>query len=257
MTFHASAEDEDVFQEQARSLAAQLRVTSGPAPLGIYSHLRRLPDWLERVRHYALDPDPAHARAADWLLDNDYQIARAVRRLGEDLPPAFFSRLTTAEGADGARLPRVYIIAHAVLQTGGMHPSADMLVHYINAYQQVTPLTIAELWAFPSMLNLAGLEILAVSFEQLNADLPVPFVPSALAEDITPSDPSDRIAISVARLQALHTIEWRDFVDRTSCVEQILKTDPDGAYSGMTFRTRNRYRSRVEELASRSAFSET
>ncbi|WP_426701354.1 GH36-type glycosyl hydrolase domain-containing protein [Rhodanobacter sp. Col0626] len=57
------------------------------------------------------------------------------------------------------------------------------------------------------------------------------------------------ISNSIGSLRALSAIDWRDFVEHCSMVEQQLREDPAGVYAAMDFATRDRYRHVVEALA--------
>ena len=57
---------------------------------------------------------------------------------------------------------------------------------------------------------------------------------------------------SIGSLRTLSVIDWREFVERQSAVERVLREDPAGIYANMDFATRDRYRHVVESLAKRS-----
>ena len=61
---------------------------------------------------------------------------------------------------------------------------------------------------------------------------------------------------SIASLRVLSAIDWRDFVESLSLVEQTLRNDPAGVYAAMDFATRDRYRHAVENVTKRSNCSE-
>ena len=61
---------------------------------------------------------------------------------------------------------------------------------------------------------------------------------------------------SISSLRFLSSNDWREFVERHSLVEQILREDPALVYADMDFVTRDRYRHEVEEVAKRSPLSE-
>ena len=61
---------------------------------------------------------------------------------------------------------------------------------------------------------------------------------------------------SITSIRALAAIDWRDFVESLSVTEAVLRRDPAGVYPLMDFRTRNRYRTRIEELARQSGRAE-
>lgn len=245
--------DDDV----AGRLAGLHQVGKGePSKLMCYRSLSALPDWLNRARAYCQKPPPDQLRAADWLLDNDYQVARAIRLVEKDLPDGFYRQLPSLADPKGENLPRVFALAKALILEFRPQISLDNLVEFVKAYQVAAPLTNAELWALPSMLRLASLEGLVHAFSQLNADLSPPFEPLKATGEATVAEATDRIALAISNLVALQSIKWVDFVDQVSLIEAILSDDPAAAYAGMTFETRNRYRSTIETLAIRSRMSE-
>ena len=83
---------------------------------------------------------------------------RAIRQIQSDLPPAFYVQLPALEMNDLASPPRIYAIACAMLDVASLQLTHDPIVRFLNAYQDVTPLEISELWALPVMLRLCGLE---------------------------------------------------------------------------------------------------
>src|SRR6185437_387712 len=69
---------------------------------------------------------------------------------------------------------------------------------------------------------------------------------------------ADQVSISnsIGSLRLIGALDWRDFVETHSHVEQTLLKDEEGIYGLMDFDSRDRYRHVVESLAKRSAFSE-
>ena len=69
---------------------------------------------------------------------------------------------------------------------------------------------------------------------------------------------ADQVSIcnSIGSLRYLSAMDWREFVETMSVVEQALRDDPNGVYGQMDFATRDRYRHVVEALARRCAMSE-
>jgi cyclic beta-1,2-glucan synthetase len=61
---------------------------------------------------------------------------------------------------------------------------------------------------------------------------------------------------SIGSLRFLGAIDWREFVERMSAVEQTLREDPAGVYGGMDFASRDRYRHVVEEIAEKGGLVE-
>jgi cyclic beta-1,2-glucan synthetase len=60
------------------------------------------------------------------------------------------------------------------------------------------------------------------------------------------------MANSITSLRAIARMNWRAFVEDQSRMEPILREDPSGFYSRMTFATRDRYRHTVERIAKRT-----
>jgi cyclic beta-1,2-glucan synthetase len=69
---------------------------------------------------------------------------------------------------------------------------------------------------------------------------------------------ADQVSVShsIASLRFLSAMDWKEFVEDLSLVEEILRSDPAGVYRRMDFSTRDRYRHAVEFLARHSSFSE-
>ncbi|MBI5576444.1 MAG: cyclic beta 1-2 glucan synthetase [Deltaproteobacteria bacterium] len=69
---------------------------------------------------------------------------------------------------------------------------------------------------------------------------------------------ADQVSIgnSIGSLRFLGAMDWRDFVERMSVVEQVLREDPGGVYGRMDIATRDRYRHVVEKIAKISRLSE-
>lgn len=57
------------------------------------------------------------------------------------------------------------------------------------------------------------------------------------------------MANSITSLRALGGRDWREFVERQSAMERVLRRDPAGVHAQMTFETRDRYRHVVERIA--------
>ena len=233
------------------------RVVSGPPTfLDIYRVLPTLGEWFERVRRYCSEPPPSQERAADWILDNDYQILRALRRLDEDFPPQFYQRLPALAQPDGAGTPHAFAVSQAVYNVLEPQITLTGLTDFIAQYQQSAELTNAELWAMPSMLRLVCLERFIHAVGAMDKAL-MPQVKLSTETLTAPETrPVDAVAKAITNLIAVNAIKWPGFVDEVSCIEAELANDPADIYPAMTFQTRNRYRDVVEQLASRCDHSE-
>ena len=70
---------------------------------------------------------------------------------------------------------------------------------------------------------------------------------------------ADQVSLSnsIGSLRFLGAMDWREFVETMSVVEQTLRSDPGGVYGRMDFATRDRYRHVVEKIAKSSPLSES
>ena len=64
------------------------------------------------------------------------------------------------------------------------------------------------------------------------------------------------VSNSIGSLRVLGGLDWRDFVEGLSLVEQELRTDPANVYASMDFATRDRYRHAAEQIARRGRLPE-
>ena len=79
-----------------------------------------------------------------------------------------------------------------------------------------------------------------------------------LVQSETQKQASAQVSISnsIGSLRLLGAMDWREFVESLSGVEQKLREDPYGIYPTMDFTTRDHYRHAVEKLAKTSRLSE-
>ena len=250
--------------------------------------------------------------AAEWLLDNFHIISAAARDIHHDLPPAFFKRLPRIAADEFAGLPRIYALALELIGSSAGRLDAQRLQRFISAFQSMTPLTMGELWAWPSALKLALLDHLRMRGDVLAATRahrsppigwPRPVEAARLARPMAGARPPcvrhpAAPALAAARRHRLGPApsarggagrarpddrgrhpggrtapggrtgrhgepDWQpppDFDVRlervlrsVSLVEQVLQRVPAGVYGRMDFRSRDRYRHAIEELAGRPA----
>jgi cyclic beta-1,2-glucan synthetase len=220
-----------------------------PAPIPALEKIQVALGWLHSARLACADVSPEVEKAAEWLLDNDYQVHRAIRQIRHDLPASFYSRLPVLCDPGTPRFPRVFALAHELLRVTQLQVSLASSVTFVNAYQERQPLTIAELWAFPTMLRIACLEIIVAALTPMLPGVAWPFVPTARAADPHSLDDTGRVARGIANLAVIAAIPWEEFFDSTSFVEKILTGDPSGFYGRTDFETRDHCRRTVEELA--------
>ncbi len=107
--------------------------------------------------------------AADWLLDNFHLVASEITDIRRNLPRTYSRTLPALASREHAGDARVYAIAVELIRHSDSRLDRHQLVHFLNSYQRVAPLTIGELWAWPSMLKLALIENLRRLADELLA----------------------------------------------------------------------------------------
>jgi cyclic beta-1,2-glucan synthetase len=303
----------ELLEDHARRLAALFTIEPRGGGRG-RAHLRQLNAHLKALRSvYAALADEAAREAvspaAEWLLDNFHIVSAAARDIKHDLPPSFFKRLPLVVSDEFAGHPRIYALALEVIGTSAGRLDAQRLQRFISAFQTVTPLTMGELWAWPSMLKLALLDHLrergdALAHSRVHrlaadrmasaieaspdavdewpAEIHHAFVTRLLQrsralgamasrlhhqlehaltargqtiEDAIRAEGQHQaaehatVANLITSLRLVGTFDWSEFFESVSLVEQVLQRDPAGVYGRMDFRSRDRYRHAVEELA--------
>jgi cyclic beta-1,2-glucan synthetase len=96
--------------------------------------------------------------AAEWLLDNFHLVSSEIRDIRQHLPGTYYRQLPALASRDRAGHTRIYAMAVELLRHSDSRLDRQQLAVFINSYQRVAPLTIGELWAWPSMLKLALIE---------------------------------------------------------------------------------------------------
>ncbi len=148
--------------ERARSLAA--RFTVDPSRRGARSVFPRFDDNVrvlrEAYRELAGDVHRGEfvTPAAEWLLDNYPLVASEIRDVRQNLPRRYYRELPKLAAREQAGSARVYALAIELIRHSDSRLERPQLVRWLDAFQTVAPLTIGELWAWPSMLKLALVE---------------------------------------------------------------------------------------------------
>ena len=301
-------------EERARALAAGYTLARNPGR-GPPRLLRRLSDHTRVLRHAyrVLAGDVRRggpiAPAAEWLLDNFHLVEGEMREIRHDLPTRYYRELPKLATRELSGTARVYAMAAELLRYSDARLDPRRLNRFVYAYQTVAPLTIGELWAWPSMLKLALIEHLSrlsdeliqgragrleadrhfAAFESMRPKLPplpqvlhVAFVDQLLQrmreygagaaglrkqleERLEAAGTTVEEAVraehqrqamnhlsmgnSITSLRLCATLDWNEYVESVSLVEQILQRDPPGLYRRMEFSSRDRYRHAVEALA--------
>ena len=192
--------------------------------------------------------------AAEWFLDNYYLIRRVARQVEEELPRGFVRHLPQLAAGSGRGRPRIEALAHAMVGRSELAIDLSDLRRFLDAYQQISPLTIAELWALPTLLRAAVLQHLTQALGELG--VPVDEAGEGVRLEALTLEPGAVVERSIRALRMLDSIDWKALFEKTNRVEAILRTDPARIYGQMDFATCDAYRKIVEVLAWGSGRSE-
>jgi len=105
--------------------------------------------------------------AALWLLDNFHLIEAQLQAIHEGLPRSFFRALPVLYDEPLAGLPRIYGVAWAFVAHTDSGFDEELLLHFLDAYQETRPLNLSEMWALPTTLRVVLVENLRRLAERL------------------------------------------------------------------------------------------
>jgi cyclic beta-1,2-glucan synthetase len=116
--------------------------------------------------------------ATEWILDNYHLVAGEIHDVRRDLPRSYYRELPKLATRELAGSARVYALALELIRHSDSRLDRPTLVRFLTSFQAIAPLTIGELWAWPSVLRLALIEnlrrlaalTLAARRERLAAD---------------------------------------------------------------------------------------
>ena len=158
------------FEEHGRSLALAQTVRppgtgdSGFGNLPFFPRvnkniaaLREAYDYIARTSRSGHYVTPA----AEWLLDNFHLIEAQLQQIQEGVPHRYYADLPKLLDKPLEGLPRVYGIAWAYVAHTDSVLDPLLFTAFLHAYQEVSELTLGELWAFPTTLRVVLLENLS------------------------------------------------------------------------------------------------
>jgi cyclic beta-1,2-glucan synthetase len=130
--------------------------------------------------------------AAEWLLDNYHLVEQQIREIYDDLPLGFYRQLPKLQQGPFVGYPRVFAIAWAFIAHTDSHFDPVILQRFLNAYQQVDPLSIGELWAVAITLRIVLIENLRRLTDQISLGLTDRSDADRLADQLLQPDASQQ-----------------------------------------------------------------
>ncbi|WP_430233219.1 GH36-type glycosyl hydrolase domain-containing protein [Nitrosomonas communis] len=173
------------------------------------------------------------------LIENLRRVAIRIvaDRIERDLASAWAEQMTAAAETD----PKSLVLVIADMARSQPPMSTSFVSEFTRRLQGHSPALSLPLTWIEQVLGESGLNI-----EQL-------------IQSGHQHQAADQVSISnsIGSLRFLSGMDWREFVESMSIVEQTLRKDPSGTYGKMDFATRDHYRHAVEKIAKRSSLTET
>ncbi|WP_375705043.1 GH36-type glycosyl hydrolase domain-containing protein [Bartonella sp. AA86SXKL] len=105
---------------------------------------------------FAARNDETIAPSAQWLIDNHYTIDKTIQKLRCNLPKSFIKQLPLSTHKAG--IPRIFALTWLYIAHTDSSFSQETLTAMTNGFQEVCALTIGELWALPSVMQMLLIE---------------------------------------------------------------------------------------------------
>jgi cyclic beta-1,2-glucan synthetase len=165
--------------------------------------------------------------AAEWLLDNFHTVDADVVEIHRHLPRKYYRELPKLDTRETNDITRVEAMAGELIQLSDSRLDMERLQRFLTTFQTLAPLTIGELWAWPTMLrvrlvesirNLAE-EILERREALLEADRTFTLFEAAPDADTLPPLPEQPSCAYTARLLQ----RLREHGPKTSQIRAVLE----------------------------------
>ena len=183
----------------------------------------------------------AHSRdsSAEILRENTALVESSFSDVYDALFP--LRKIPHVRTPAGAIVPRALALAEDCLRATGYRCDQSAFTNYVEAFQEVTALNLAELWTLIAAFKLVLLERLV--------DDPHPGPQSA-------GKRREQNAICLDSLRSMNRIPWARVIEPLILFDRFLQQDPVGAYQQMESESRAFYRREVAHIAEYSDFSE-
>jgi len=95
-----------------------------------------------------------------WVTDNFYIINIQIKAIEEQFNKKNLKKIPLIEYGDNKAYPRIFVVVKEIVQRIGFHFSEDRLKIILEEYQEISPLTIGELWLLPIVIKICYLELI-------------------------------------------------------------------------------------------------
>lgn len=133
-----------------------------------FRKLRKIVEQLEAYSHeFEVDESAGFPLlpAMEWLMDHVDLFKEQNLNVEKNLSPSYYRRLPKWDAKSSQT--RISVILQNFLRNMGGQASLPMLFQYIRAFQEISTLTMGELWSIPLFLRISLLEELGDLFEEV------------------------------------------------------------------------------------------
>ena len=172
-----------------------------------------------------------------WLRTNAQQLSTAARAIVNELSTLSLPVVSYKTEI----LPRVLAIAQGFLDQVDITFAKSQFTAFCLAFEEVTPLQYHEIGSLVPALRFVLLERIANLADRFLKDQ---------------NPPSESVLPLIRAFQHVTQASWREDLESLIPFDDLLRLDPAGAYAHMDLESRNMYRERVAQFASRSDLTE-
>jgi hypothetical protein len=208
---------------------------------------RAVKSGLRQARQLAADGEAANISVQDLhgaarLLEVALNNAQELLAKARDLP--------VIETADQTVIPRAYAAVAAYLRTAQFRFEESAFAAFFTGIQEIQVLKLSELWTLKSLLELALLEEVGRTAQNLFSPTSEPGARGTSEEGNHARGAAAGSAIPdlIACLRSLDFAPWREICEQIGAVHHILSTDPSGAFPRMDAESRDMYLGQTDQL---------
>ncbi len=250
-TFHSTGEEssqDDPLKVLAYNLSGQYKLATNSTDKSLIldqlrQHKKIIDDAYQQFSSLSQTETPL-VYAGEWLLDNFFVVQQAINQVQEDLPIGYYQELPKLINPEWVNTPRNYAMAGEIITYFSDKLDIEQVIRFLQMFQSDMPLTMGELWAFPTMLRMGILRSLANSLTEF-----IQVETSTLSSVKSPKSDDNTVRFCITSLRLLAVQDWKVFFEQVSLVDKALRFDPANVYASMDFDTRNSYRRAIECLA--------
>jgi len=173
-----------------------------------------------------------------WLRDN----LRLLESDLEDLRETFKTpqNIPHVRSGNGGLIPRIAALAGDFLVAVSYEFEEAAFTRYVQGFQDVTALNMAELWELASVMKLILLEQIALRSPRLFEN----------------GSACCGVGALVRSLRDISQTSWKTVIEPLILFDHVLREDPAGVYPHMDYDSRDLYRRKLANIADHSDCSE-